>query len=105
VDNIKWEQDITMKYSTNHLVTAALLLGSPASLSGFQFATPLVRNQHNVLAASHDIRSKNVISSSLKSGPASTTRLQMSDAAADAAAEAPKEEELKGFRGKVCPLI
>jgi hypothetical protein len=93
-----------MKYSANHLaVAAALLLVSPASLSGFQFATPLVRNQHNFLATSHDIRSKNVISLSSKSGPASTTsRLQMSDAAA--ASEPPKEEEKKGFLGKVCPL-
>jgi hypothetical protein len=100
-----------MKYSTNHLlVAAALLLLSPASLSGFQFATTplIVRNQHNnVLATSHDIRSKNVVSLSFQqSGPkASTTRLQMSDVVAS---ETPNEEENKGFLGKVCyccPLI
>ena len=81
-----------MKYSTHHLVATALLLLSPASLSSFQFATP-----HTLLKTSRDVRSSNVVFNSLKSS-ASSTMLQMSDAAA----EAPKEEEKKGFMGKVC---
>jgi hypothetical protein len=93
-----------MKYSHHHLVAAALLLASPASLSGFQLsATPLIRNQHTLLKTSRDIRFSSLKSSS---GPASTTRLQMSDATAAAPddSEAP-EEEKKGFMGKVCHIL